>query len=77
MNKRKGTKEVHFNEEDAAMIIKQVLVVINYLHNSNIIHRDIKPDNILIESMPDTKDPHAPWQIKLIDFGTACRFKKG
>ena len=56
MNKRKGTKELHFNEEEAALIIKQVLIVINYLHNSNIIHRDIKPDNILIESKPDEID---------------------
>jgi calcium-dependent protein kinase len=61
MNKKKGTKEIHFNEEEAALIIKQVLIVINYLHNTNIVHRDIKPDNILIESKPDEEDPHAPW----------------
>ena len=77
MNKKKASKELHFNEEEAALMIKQVLIVINYLHNSNIVHRDIKPDNILIESMPDKHDPQAPWQIKIIDFGTASRFKKG
>jgi calcium-dependent protein kinase len=68
---------LHFNEEEAALMIKQVLIVINYLHNTKIIHRDIKPDNILIESMPKEGDLQAPWQIKLIDFGTATRFKKG
>ena len=56
MNKKKATKDLHFNEEEAALMIKQVLIVINYLHNTKIIHRDIKPDNILIESMPKDGD---------------------
>lgn len=58
-------------------MIKQILITLNYLHNRKIVHRDIKPDNILIESMPTDKDPDAPWQIKIVDFGTAMRFKKG
>lgn len=57
MNKKKGTKELFMNEEEAALMIKQVLIVINYLHTSNIIHRDVKPENILIESMPTPDDP--------------------
>ena len=58
-------------------MIKQILITLNYLHNRKIVHRDIKPDNILIESMPTDKEPDAPWQIKIVDFGTAMRFKKG
>ena len=77
MNRRKGTKQQHFSEEEAAFMIKQILIVINYLHNRRIVHRDVKPDNLLIESMPTQDDPDAPWQIKLIDFGTAMRFKPG
>ena len=60
-----------------SFMIKQVLITLNYLHNRKIVHRDIKPDNILIESMPTDKHPDDPWQIKVVDFGTAMRFKKG
>lgn len=77
VNRKKGTKEVCFEEEEAALLIKQLLTVLNYCHQRNIVHRDIKLENIMIESMPTVKDPETPWQIKLIDFGTAMKFKKG
>ena len=31
----------------------------------------------MIESMPTIENPEIPWQIKLIDFGTAMRFEPG
>lgn len=43
--------------------IFQVALGINYMHNLNIIHRDIKPDNILM--IGDT--------IKISDFGIATQ----
>ena len=43
-----------------------------YLHNQNIIHCDIKPDNIIV-----INDPHASigWRTKIIDFDTAIHAK--
>eukprot|EP01064_Diplonema_japonicum_P000521 TRINITY_DN10339_c0_g1_i2.p1 TRINITY_DN10339_c0_g1~~TRINITY_DN10339_c0_g1_i2.p1 ORF type:complete len:482 (+),score=159.84 TRINITY_DN10339_c0_g1_i2:55-1500(+) len=49
--------------DTAAIILKQILIVLKYIHSEHIVHRDIKPENILI----DKNDFH----IKLIDFGLA------
>ena len=51
-----------FTEEDAKFYICEMILAIDSIHELNCIHRDIKPDNILIG-----KDGH----IKLTDFGLA------
>lgn len=76
-NRKKLTKVPFFDEEDAAVIIKQILTVLNYMHQRQVVHRDIKLENVMIESMPSKHDPEKPWQIKVIDFGTAMKFEPG
>nr|WAA68632.1 MAPKAPK2 [Sinohyriopsis cumingii] len=54
-----------FTEREAAAIIYQIAIAINYLHSMNIAHRDLKPENLLYTS----KRPDA--NLKLTDFGFA------
>ena len=49
-------------EDEARFYISELILAIESIHNLDCIHRDIKPDNILID-----KDGH----IKLSDFGLA------
>lgn len=52
-------------ESHAAHIMKQLLAGVSYLHGKNIVHRDIKPDNILSLNVSH------PFSVKICDFGMA------
>ena len=55
-------KEGKFSEEKCALVIKQCLKGLSHLHDLNIVHRDMKPDNILcIDDICS--------EVKLCDFG--------
>lgn len=61
---RKG----HFTEEDAALLTKDLITGLHALHEHDILHLDIKPENLLFESdAPDAK-------IKITDFGLSKMF---
>jgi calcium-dependent protein kinase len=65
--------ESKFGEKDAAIVMKQILSGVNYMHQSSIAHRDIKPENFLLA----TKDAIAKTTLKIIDFGLSCYFEAG
>jgi len=56
---QKGT----FYEKDAIHVIKQVLEGIAYLHDNNIVHRDIKAENIMFRTKAEDSE------IVIADFG--------
>ena len=63
------SRDTAFSEHKIKKIMKQIFQALSYLHSNNIVHRDIKCENILIECSDDNDD----FNIKLIDFGT-CNY---
>ena len=48
------------NDEGVKILVYKILCSLNYLHRANVIHRDLKPQNILVDSS---------LSVKLCDFG--------
>ena len=60
-------KNKNISEEEASLIIKEVLSAIAYLHQNQICHRDLKPENIMFSKENDLSS------IKIIDFGLSLQ----
>ncbi|GFO37012.1 death-associated protein kinase 1 [Plakobranchus ocellatus] len=58
----------HLGEEEASAFIAQILRGLKHLHDHNIAHLDLKPENIMLRNR-NTQS------IKLIDFGLAQRIQ--
>ena len=56
----------YFSEANARYFFKQIIDGLEYLHKQGLAHRDIKPDNILLDS---------EFNIKIADFGFAAPIK--
>ncbi|XP_041431903.1 striated muscle preferentially expressed protein kinase-like isoform X2 [Xenopus laevis] len=64
------TRKLTVSESEIRSFIRQILDGLDYLHHKNILHLDIKPENIL---MADTTSE----QIRICDFGNAQELTPG
>ena len=67
----------HFSEKQICILIYQILSGILYLHENEIIHRDISLDNIMVDHIEkdiSTSEPY--FFIKIINFSSAKAFNK-
>jgi len=55
-------KGTNIEERHLITVLYNCLCALNFLHSANILHRDIKPTNMLIDNL---------CQVKICDFGLA------
>nr|GEU76233.1 serine/threonine-protein kinase PEPKR2 [Tanacetum cinerariifolium] len=60
-------KDGVFSEQKAANLIKKLMLVLKFYHEIGVIHRDVKPESILLTSSGS---------IKLVGFRMAARVSK-
>ena len=61
-------KKQPYKEKNAAIIMEKLLMAVNHCHTLGVIHKDIKPENIMFDIYGN---------VKLIDFGLSCFHKDG
>ncbi|KAI8144741.1 kinase-like domain-containing protein [Fennellomyces sp. T-0311] len=54
-----------FTEKDAIVVVRSILNGLEYLHSHNVVHRDMKPENLLFKS------PDSDADLAICDFGIA------
>ncbi|RHY14174.1 hypothetical protein DYB28_000899 [Aphanomyces astaci] len=59
------------SEEEGALVFSQILAGVGYAHNQHICHRDLKLENILLQSKNDLNS------VKIADFGLSDFYRPG
>ncbi|KAG2488174.1 hypothetical protein HYH03_013316 [Edaphochlamys debaryana] len=64
-----------YSEAQAARLFAQLVSAISYLHTLNLMHMDIKPENVMFESpVEECEEQGRPLRIKVIDMGMSTQY---
>lgn len=70
----KLSKVGSFTEGQVSRIIEQLLLALTFMHGKNIMHRDLKAENIMVDNSSSNQGEVEDINIKLTDFGFATKF---
>ena len=62
---------MYYNEQEARDLCRVLIDSVRYCHELGIVHRNLKPENLLLTSTSDNTN------IKLADFSLACSVLNG
>jgi eukaryotic-like serine/threonine-protein kinase len=66
-----AVEEKRLDRDHGFAVLEQLASVLAYVHGEGLVHRDLKPDNVVLaESF--WAAPRAPGAVKLVDFGIAA-----
>ena len=60
-------KKENISEDEVALIMKQILEAVHYMHTNNFMHKDLKPENIMFKFKNNISS------ISIADFGLATK----
>ena len=63
MNLRQWLETAKPNKRERKRVMNQLIDAVSYMHANQVVHRDLKPDNVMITRNGEN--------VKLIDFGLA------
>jgi len=64
--------ETEVPEAECKRIIREILIAVGHLHKGGLVHRDVKPENIMFDM--DKSCTKTPKTVKLIDFDTCVEW---
>jgi len=67
---RVAADDFNLTESDCCLFMRQICRGVQYLHNHNIVHLDLKPENVVCTERENAT-------VKIIDFGTAMELEPG
>lgn len=69
---RRLSKRKRYTENDGRSVAREFLSAIDHIHKCNVVHRDLKPDNLLLDREEDDS-----FGVKIADFGFAKKLTVG
>lgn len=68
---RSISRRKRYCEFDGRALAREFIEAVNYIHSCNVVHRDLKPDNLLLDAADD--DCHG---LRIADFGFAKKVNR-